>query len=177
MAKRRDNDRPGFWEAGGAGFSSKTDDWATPETFYAALDAEFSFELDVCASATNHKCARYFTAADDGLAQEWRGTCYMNPPYGRTIGDWMQKAYESAQAGATVVCLVPARTCTVWWHEWAMRADEIRLVRGRLKFGAAKAGATFPSAVVVFRPGCNTPRFSAMERPKAGETGRDAATR
>ena len=114
--------------------------------------AEFGFELDVCASDGNAKRERYFTAADDGLAQEWRGVCWMNPPYGRTIGRWMQKAFESACDGATVVCLVPARTDTRWWHEWAMFADEVRLVRGRLAFGDGRAPAPFPSAVVVFRP-------------------------
>lgn len=74
----------------------------------------------------------------------------MNPPYGRTIGLWMRKAYTSAQEGATVVCLVPARTDTAWWHEYAMRG-EVRFLRGRLKFGGHKNSAPFPSAVVVFR--------------------------
>ena len=75
----------------------------------------------------------------------------MNPPYGRGIGQWMQKAYESAQAGATVVCLVPARTDTAWWHDYAMRG-EITFIRGRLKFGNAKNSAPFPSALIVFKP-------------------------
>lgn len=75
----------------------------------------------------------------------------MNPPYGRAIGKWMRKAYESSLAGATVVCLVPARTDTRWWHDYAMRG-EIEFIKGRLKFGSAKANAPFPSAVVTFRP-------------------------
>ena len=75
----------------------------------------------------------------------------MNPPYGRGIGQWMQKAYESAQMGATVVCLVPARTDTAWWHDYAMRG-EITFIRGRLKFGNAKNSAPFPSALIVFKP-------------------------
>lgn len=75
----------------------------------------------------------------------------MNPPYGRTIGDWMRKAYESSQNGATVVCLVPARTDTVWWHDYAMRG-EIEFIKGRLRFNGHKNSAPFPSAVVVFRP-------------------------
>lgn len=131
--------------------SSATDMWATPQDFFDRLNAEFGFQLDVCAAPENAKCERYFTAEDDGLAQEWRGVCWMNPPYGRSIGDWMRKAFESSREGATVVCLVPARTDTAWWHEYAMRA-EIRYVRGRLKFGDAKISAPFPSAVVVFRP-------------------------
>jgi len=75
----------------------------------------------------------------------------MNPPYGREIGKWVKKAYESAQSGATVVCLVPARTDTAWWHDYCAKG-EIRFVRGRLKFGGSKNSAPFPSAVVIFRP-------------------------
>ncbi len=133
-------------------FSSATDMHATPQAFFDALNAEFGFTLDVCASLENHKCARYFTAADDGLSQEWSGVCWMNPPYGRTIGRWMRKARESAAAGATVVCLLPARTDTAWWHDNIEAADPPRFIRGRLKFGGAKTGAPFPSVVLVFRP-------------------------
>lgn len=80
-------------------YLSQTDLWATPQAFYDKLNAEFGFETDVCATAENAKCPRYFTQADDGLAQDWTGTCWMNPPYGREIGKWMRKAYESAQGG------------------------------------------------------------------------------
>jgi phage N-6-adenine-methyltransferase len=131
-------------------FSSATDDWATPQDFFDDLNREFNFDLDVCASSTNAKCARYFTAQDDGLTQKWGGVCFMNPPYGRTIGKWMAKAVAEWQAGATVVCLVPARTDTIWWHTYAMQG-EIRFIKGRLKFGNSKNAAPFPSAVVVFR--------------------------
>jgi phage N-6-adenine-methyltransferase len=132
-------------------FSSATEMWATPQEFFDGLDTEFGFQMDVCAIAENAKCARFFTPQENGLAQEWSGVCWMNPPYGRAIGHWMRKAYESSQAGATVVCLVPARTDTAWWHEYAMKG-EIRFIRGRLKFGGHKNSAPFPSAVVVFRP-------------------------
>lgn len=131
-------------------FSSATDLWATPQDFYDKLNAEFGFTLDVCANADNAKCADYFTSEQDGLAQEWRGVCWMNPPYGRAIKDWMRKAYEASQAGATVVCLVPARTDTGWWWDYAMKG-EVRFIRGRLKFGGHDTNAPFPSAVVIFR--------------------------
>lgn len=131
-------------------YSSATDLWATPQDFFDGLNAEFGFTLDVCATPDNTKCADYFTAEQDGLAQDWRGVCWMNPPYGRAIKEWMRKAYESAAAGATVVCLVPARTDTAWWWDYAIKG-EIRFVRGRLKFGGMKANAPFPSAVVIFR--------------------------
>lgn len=132
-------------------FSSERMDWATPPEVFGPLGEEFGFTLDVCATEENAKCARYFTPADDGLVQEWTGSCWMNPPYGREIGKWMKKAYESSRAGATVVCLVPSRTDTAWWHDYAMRADEIRYIRGRVKFVGAESGAPFPSAIVIFK--------------------------
>ena len=133
-------------------FSSDTVEWSTPPDTFAALHAEFGFTLDPCCTPANATCSRYFTEADDGLAQSWAGeTVFMNPPYGRAIKHWMRKAYHSwSQEGATVVCLVPARTDTAWWHDYAMRG-EIRFLRGRLKFGGSRNSAPFPSAVVIFR--------------------------
>lgn len=132
-------------------FSSATEVWATPQDFFRQYDDEFRFDVDVCALPENAKCPIYFTPEIDGLAQTWAPfTCWMNPPYGRTISQWMRKAYESAQAGATVVCLVPARTDTAWWHDYAMKG-EIRFLRGRLKFGGHANSAPFPNAVVIFR--------------------------
>jgi phage N-6-adenine-methyltransferase len=102
----------------GLHFSSKTDMWATPQEFYDALNAEFEFTLDPCATAENAKCAKYFTIEDDGLVQDWTGhIVFMNPPYGREIGKWVKKAAES---NATVVCLLPARTDTRWWHDYVL---------------------------------------------------------
>jgi phage N-6-adenine-methyltransferase len=146
-------------------FSSETDLWATPQDFYDRLHAEFDFELDPCCNAENHKCWKYFTAEVDGLAQTWAPyTTYMNPPYGRVIGDWLRKAYEESRKGATVVCLIPARTDTKYWHDYVMKAAEIRFVKGRLKFGGSKNSAPFPSAVVVFRKHYgDVPKISAMD--------------
>ena len=133
-------------------FSSQTDEWATPQPLFDDHNAEFGFTLDVCANAENSKCLKFFTKADDGLAQDWSNdVCWMNPPYGRQIGHWIRKAYESAQQGATVVCLVPARTDTQWWHQYAIHG-EVRFLEGRLKFGDGKNSAPFPSAIVIFRP-------------------------
>jgi site-specific DNA-methyltransferase (adenine-specific) len=166
VAKHDVKNSNGLWRAGGAGFTSRTDDWATPQPIFDALDVEFGFDLDACADAANAKCSRFFSAADDGLAQDWRGRVWLNPPYGRRgggIAAWMDKAREASVAGATVVCLVPARTDTRWWHESAMRAAEVRLIRGRLHFGAGHAPAPFPSAIVVFRSGhSGPPCFSAV---------------
>ena len=129
--------------------SSNTCEWETPQLFFDALNAEYHFDVDVCATANNAKCERYYTKEQDGLSQQWKGICWMNPPYGREIGKWMRKAYESSLHGATVVCLVPARTDTAWWHDYAMKG-EIEFLRGRLKFGGSKANAPFPSAIVTF---------------------------
>lgn len=134
-------------------FTSDSDEWATPQELLDVLTQQFPFTLDVCATPENAKCERYFTKDDDGLAQSWQGhTCWMNPPYS-AIGDWMRKAAEEGQKEETcVVCLIPSRTDTRYWHEHVMQADEIRFLRGRLKFGNSKNSAPFPSAVVIFRP-------------------------
>ena len=130
-------------------FSSKTPEWETPREFFRALDAEFHFTVDVCATKENAKCPEYFDREQDGLAQEWRGGVFWcNPPYGRDIGKWVQKA---AQAAGTVVMLLPARTDTAWFHDYIYGNAEIRFIRGRLKFGDGKNSAPFPSMVCVFR--------------------------
>ncbi len=136
-------------------FSSKTDMWATPQEFFDKLHAVFRFETDVCALADNAKCSVYYSPDENGLEQEWHGSCWMNPPYGREISAWVEKAYKSAKEnGATVVCLLPARVDTRWWHDYCAKG-EVFFVKGRLKFGDSKNSAPFPNAVVVFRPSVN----------------------
>lgn len=128
-------------------------DWETPEKLFGPLHEEFGFTLDVCATPENAKCATYFTPEMDGLAQEWgTNVCWMNPPYGRAIREWMAKALAACRGGATVVALVPSRTDSAWWHDVAMRG-EIRFLRGRVKFVGAPYFAPFPCAVVVLRSG------------------------
>ena len=131
-------------------FSSKSYEWETPQDLFDELDAEFGFTLDPCATPENAKCARFFTKEQDGLKQKWGGVVFMNPPYGKVIGNWMQKAYLESLRGATVVCLVPARTDTRWWHSYAMKG-ETRFIKGRLKFGGSKNSAPLPSAIVIFK--------------------------
>ena len=132
---------------------SRGSDWATPQDLYDKLDAEFHFTLDVCASDWNAKCKRFFTEKDDGLKQDWgKEICWMNPPYGKVLNDWMEKAYKESQNGATVACLVPSATDTAWWHDYAMKG-EIRYLRGRPRF-QTKEGTwqqTFsPSTLIIF---------------------------
>lgn len=131
-------------------FSSETDRWNTPDDVIEKLGHYFTWDLDVCASGPN-VCERYFDEDRNGLAQAWRGLCWMNPPYGRKIGEWVQKAVDECIIHkANVVCLLPARTDTKWWHDNIGYASLVVLVRGRFKFGGSSNSAPFPSAFVVF---------------------------
>lgn len=131
-------------------FSSKTDMWATPQDFFDNLKKEFKFTLDPCATDENAKCKKYYTEKDDGLSKSWDNEIvFMNPPYGRVIKDWIKKASEAR--GGVVVCLLPSRTDTRYFHEYIYGKTEIRFLKGRLKFGGNKNSAPFPSMVVVFR--------------------------
>lgn len=143
----------------------KSHEWETPQSFFDALDAEFGFTLDVAASHKNAKCAAYYCGewGRNGLHEPWTGVVWCNPPYGNEIGEWVERGYRQAQLGATVVMLIPARTETRYWHDYVMRAAEIRFVRGRLRFVGVSGGnghnAPFPSAVVVFRSGDHEPKI------------------
>ena len=146
-------------------FSSQRLDWQTPQAVYDELDKEFNFNLDPCCTKESAKCSRYFTEKEDGLSTLWCHTgvepvnVFMNPPYGREIVKWMEKAYQEIQCKhgpETIVCLVPSRTDTRWWHNYCMKADEIRFIKGRLKFDGHKNSAPFPSALVIFRKSGDT---------------------
>lgn len=131
-------------------FSSNTDLCSTPKDFFDKLDQEFHFTLDPCATSDNAKCEKYYTKEQDGLQQEWRGTVFCNPPYGRELPKWIKKCHDES-THSTVVMLIPARTDTKAFHDYIYGQSEIRFVRGRLKFGNSKNSAPFPSMVVVFR--------------------------
>lgn len=133
-------------------FSSKTDLWSTPNDFFDKLNDEFHFTLDPCSTRENAKCYKHFTKEENGLLQDWGNeVVFCNPPYGRQIKDWVKKAYEESQKDNTkVVMLIPARTDTIYFHEYIYHKAEIRFIKGRLKFGNAKNSAPFPSMVVIF---------------------------
>jgi len=131
-------------------YSSKKQDYVTPQNLYDKLNREFGFTLDPCSTHENAKCKNHYTINENGLKQDWgAGIVFMNPPYGREINKWVKKAYDESLKGTTVVCLLPARTDTRWWHDYCMNG-EIRLIRGRLKFSGSKNSAPFPSAIVIF---------------------------
>lgn len=151
-------------------FTSAKDDWATPADLFDTLNDRFKFDLDPCANIINAKCERYFDVEDDGLSCPWNGRVFMNPPYGRVLGDWVKKAHDEVQIGRAevAVALIPARTDTAYWHDYVMRAAEVILLRGRVHHVHAghdgpAHNAPFPSAVVIFLPGnSGPPKFSAM---------------
>lgn len=152
-------------------YSSESEEWGTPDWLFNRLHQRFSFRLDVCATAENAKCEHFFTKEQDALQHHWRNqNCWMNPPYGRNIGDWVRKAfYESFQK--TVVCLLPASTDAAWWHAYVMRyADEVMFIKGRVKFKGKGCGrSTFASVIVVFAPDYlddkpRLPKFSSMDQ-------------
>ena len=130
-------------------FSSLKSNWRTPEGLYKELDKEFHFDLDPCP----YREKDWQKACDwDGLKEDWGNCNFVNPPYARYIIDkWIEKGFKEWKKGKTVVFLIASRTDTQWWHNYIMKADEIRFVVGRLKFSNHKTGAPFPSAVVVFR--------------------------
>lgn len=128
-------------------FSSKKEDWETPQDLFNKLNEEFNFTIDVASDENNFKCKRHYTEKENGLIQNWdKEVVWCNPPYGRKIGEWVKKASES---NAKVVMLLPARTDTIWFHKYIYKKAEIRFIKGRLKFGNSKNSAPFPSMIVI----------------------------
>jgi site-specific DNA-methyltransferase (adenine-specific) len=133
-------------------FTSKTPEWETPQKFFDELNKEFHFTLDVCATKQNAKCKKYYSEKDDGLKKGWYGNVWCNPPYGREIGKWVEKAFLETHKGI-IVMLLPARTDTKYFHEYIYKKpwSEIRFIKGRLKFGNSTNSAPFPSMIVIFK--------------------------
>lgn len=136
-------------------FSSKKEDWETPEEFFKKLNEEFKFTLDPCANEFNHKVNKYYTVNDNGLEKDRSGEIvYCNPPYGRNLYKWVEKCCnESKKDNTIVVMLIPSRTDTKYFHNFLYNKDniELRFIKGRLKFVGAENTAPFPSLVVVMR--------------------------
>jgi len=132
-------------------YASKTDSWGTPEKLYQELNKIYKFKLDPCCDELNKKHDKnYFTKKDNGLIQDWSKykSVFMNPPYGREIKSWVKKAYEENKKGCLVVCLLPARTDTKWFHDYIYKKHRIDFIKGRLRFGNAIENAPFPSMIV-----------------------------
>ena len=139
--------------------SSLDSTWTTPKAFFDELDKEFHFTLDAAASLSSAVVPNYFGLDHknldyrNALNSNWLeasggGWVFLNPPYGKEIGQFMNKANEEAKVGTKIVALVPARTDTRWWHDFCIH-HKIRFIKGRLKFGDGKNSAPFPSALVI----------------------------
>ena len=131
-------------------FPTGNTEWETPQDFFDILNRVFRFDIDVCATRKNAKCKRYFTFELNGLAQDWIGTVWCNPPYDRSIDRWLKKANQSHEQGATVVMLLPARTDTRWIHEYVFGKAQVIFLKGRLKFGNSSHSAPFPSMLAIW---------------------------
>lgn len=137
-------------------FESIKQDWTTPKKLFNQINEEFHFECDLAASKDNALCSKFFSQEDDGLSKEWNGVCWLNPPYGdksSKMVDWIKKAYHDSQKNPnlTVVMLIPARTNTKWFHDYCMKAAELKFICGRPKFGDSTHGLPQPLILVVFK--------------------------
>lgn len=131
-------------------FSSKSDEWETPQDIFNQLNEEFKFTLDPCATKKNHKCPKFYSKKQDGLTRGWQGErVFCNPPYSG-VGKWVKKAHDESQGDCFIVMLVPARTDTKWFHDYIDNKTKIRFIKGRLKFSNSKNSAPFPSMIVIF---------------------------
>jgi site-specific DNA-methyltransferase (adenine-specific) len=146
--------------------------WETPDSLFTHLYQEFGFDLDAAAEEHNAKLPSYISPQQDSLSQDWftlGTTVWLNPPYGRQIKHWIRKAYEESLKGICVVVLTFARTDTDWWHTYARRAAEIRMIKGRVKFVRedGHAGpATAPSALLIFDEKRREPIVRHVEVPR-----------
>ena len=135
-------------------------EYETPRDFFDTLNKEFHFTLDVAATAANAKIQWFIDKKHDSFKHNWVGNCWMNPPYDKSMNLWIERAYMTAQKGHLVVCLIQGRsTDTKMWHDFVMKASEIRFIKDRLHFGlnGKSARANISSVVVVFRPYCKGP--------------------
>jgi len=133
-------------------FSSNSSEWATPQNIYEQLNNEFNFTLDPCSTHENAKCKKHFTKEENGLLKDWsKDVVFVNPPYGRELPLWVEKAYNENKKGAFVVMLIPARTDTKYFHKYIYNKHEIRFIKGRLKFNDERKSAPFPSMIVIMR--------------------------
>ena len=121
-------------------FSSFRQDWATPKSLYDILNKEFNFNFDPCP----------VNPSFNGLLVDWGGRSFVNPPYSREIGKWIKKGYEEYLKGKIVVFLIPSRTDTRYFHDFIMKATEIRFIKGRLCFDDCGSPAPFPSCIAIF---------------------------
>lgn len=166
--REKSEPRPFYTHSGG---SSIHHAWQTPEALlnllYRAVGEDGregeAFDLDPCSpcSTRGHRSSAHlapvlarvhFDIEDDGLSLAWFGRCFVNPPYGAALPDWVRKARSEVEVGRAelVIALVPARPDTRWWHENVIGHASVFMLRGRLKFRGTANAAPFPSALIVW---------------------------
>ena len=144
-------------------FKSKSVEYSTPKEIFEPLQREFNIILDVCASKENNKCDTYFSIERDSLKQDWHkvGNAWMNPPFSRKLKKWVEKAYQESQKGIVVVCLLPVRSNTIWWHKYIIDTKtEVRFLKGEIKFNGMDRGLWLPFAIVIFKKKQGISNFS-----------------
>lgn len=148
-------------------FESKKQDWTTPKSLFDKLDQEFHFEWDLAADKNNTLCEKFYTKEDNALIKNWNGICYLNCPYGdkkSRIVDWVKKAYHETRVNSNlvVVMLIPNRSNCKWFHEYILKAYEIRFIKGRPKFKDCKYGLPQPLILVIFKKSNQVIKFSSF---------------
>lgn len=143
-------------------FTSNSNEWETPLSLFDELNKQFNFTLDPASTSENALCDNFYTKEDNGLVQSWENeTVYCNPPYGREITEWAKKACKESKKGTNIVMLIPARTDTIYWHEYVFNKANIYFFKGRLKFSGSKTSAPFPSAIACYN--CKLKRLENYE--------------
>lgn len=169
-----------------------TNNWLTPPNVFDPLHAEFNFALDAAADYGMERVPNHLSPDVDALTLDWAecsggGSVFVNPPYGRGLERWIEKAFITGIRVPTVL-LIFSNTDARYWHKYVMQADEVRFIEGRVNFIAGediykkangqsvlslRKGETGPatkaSALVIFRPGCfGQPCFCSwkLEKPR-----------
>lgn len=147
-------------------FKSKSVEYETPTEIVEPLIEEFNIVLDVCATRENAQCAYFITKYQDAFTKDWseHGNCWMNPPWGRGMKKWVERAREESRKGIVVVCLLPVRSNTIWWHKNIIDTKaEVRFLKGEIKFNKMERGLWLPCAIVIFRPSDFNPKTKVRE--------------
>lgn len=152
---------------GNVKFSSDRVDYSTPIKLFTPINDEFNLELDVCANNENHKLNSFFVKEDNALSKDWKGNCWMNPPFCKDLGKWVKKAHSETQKhGGTKVCLIPVRSNTKWWAE-VVKDAEVRFINGEVNFNEEPRGLWLPMCFLIFGEKAKVGNFSVVNYRKS----------
>ena len=145
--------------------ADEKDLWQTPKALFDAIDHEFDFDIDICASDKNSLCQMCFTEKRSALDRQWNlytsANCFINPPYSQTQVFMEMAAHQAKFHNLTVVALVNANTDTKWFSDAVKSANEVRLFTGRIGFvkpnGKKASGNPKGQCLIIWRGNCKTP--------------------